>query len=145
MKYQSSQINEMSWQAWNEVMAEELNKAGFKAKEFDGQKWTKTGKYDAGDDPSLFVLGTIEDSNAISYLRDIGLLNNGRCPMCGGPIIGKPGRFTSGYNPNFHFKICQNCVSSRGGMRRGVPQSSGCMIALLLLPWQLLKGLFNLF
>lgn len=135
MTYKSSDICGMTWQEWNEAMAEELNKAGFKAKAFDGQKWTKTGKYDAGDDPKLFVLGTIEDANAITYLKDIGLLNNGRCPMCGEPIIGKPGRFTSGYDPNFHFQICQNCVNSRGGMRRSTAQSGGCLVALLLLPW----------
>lgn len=144
MTYKSSDICGMTWQEWNEAMAEELNKAGFKDKAFDGQKWTKTGKYDAGDDPKLFVLGTIEDANAITYLKDIGLLNNGRCPMCGEPIIGKPGRFTSGYDPNFHFQICQNCVNSRGGMRRSTPQSGGCLVALLLLPWELMKALWQL-
>lgn len=79
MKYTSEQINKMSWQEWNETMAEELNRKGFKAKEFnsDEHRWTKTGKYVAGDDPKLFVLGAIEDSEAISYLKDIGLLNNG--------------------------------------------------------------------
>ena len=135
----------MSWQEWNEAMAEELNQKGFKAKEFnqDEHRWKKTGKYKAGDDPKLFVLGTIEDSDAISYLKDVGLLNNGRCPMCGGPIYDNPGRFTSGYDPNFHFQICQNCVKSRGGLRKSNSTSgSGCIVALILFPWYLLKNLF---
>ena len=135
----------MSWQEWNEAMANELNKKGFKAKEFNSSehRWTKTGQYDAGNDPKLFVLGTIEDSEAISYLKDIGLLNNGRCPICGGRINGNPGRFTSGYDQNYHFQICQNCVKSRGGMRKSAPSSgSGCIIALLLFPWHLIKNLF---
>ena len=144
MKYTSNEVNRMSWQEWNQTMAEELNKKGFKAKEFDGSKWTKTGQYKANDDdPKLFVLGTIEDGAAISYLRDIGLLSNGRCPMCGEPINGNPGRFTSGYDPDFYFQICQNCVKTRGGMRSAPSQSgSGCLVALLLFPWHLIKHLF---
>ena len=99
MKYSRVEVNRMSWQEWNRTMAEELNQKGFKAKEWNGElhKWTKTGKYKPDDDdPKLFVLGTIEDAGAITYLRDLGLLSNGRCPMCGNPIIGNPGRFTSG-------------------------------------------------
>lgn len=147
MRYTSEQINKMSWQEWNETMAEELNRKGFKAHvvkiDEHGALSKGLGDYEAGDDPKLFVLGTIEDSEAISYLKDIGLLNNGRCPMCGGPIHGNPGRFTSGYDSNFHFQICQNCVNSKGGMRRVVPASGGgCLVALILFPWYLVKYLF---
>ncbi|MCH5308366.1 MAG: hypothetical protein J1E58_00790 [Prevotella sp.] len=142
MKYTTEEIGKMSWQQWNEVMAKELNDGGFKAKEFNKEvgRWTKTGQYSAGNEPKLFVLGTIEDSCAISYLKKLGLLNNGRCPMCGASIYGNPGRFTSGYDPDYHFQICQNCVNTRGGMRRH--SSSGCIIALLLFPWYLVKNLF---
>ena len=144
MKYTAKEIREMSWQQWNDTMAKELNLKGFKAKEFNKEvgRWTKTGKYSAGDEPELFVLGTIDDSHAISYLKDIGLLNNGRCPMCGTPIYGNPGRFTSGYNPDYNFQICQNCVSTHGGTRKNPVQSGGCVVALLLFPWWLLKNLF---
>ncbi len=145
MKYTSEQINRMSWQEWNEIMARELNENGYKAKEYNSaeHRWTKTGMYKAGNDPKLFVLGKIEDSDAISFLKNVGLLNNGRCPMCGGPIHGNPGRFTSGYDYNYHFQICQNCVKTRGRTRNaGTSSGSGCMISLLLFPWYLLKSFF---
>lgn len=145
MKYTSEQINKMSWQEWNETMAEELNQKGFKTKEFnsDEHRWEKTGKYKAGDDPRFFVLGTIEDSDAISYLKNVGLLNNGRCPMCGAPINNNPGRFTSGYDQSYHFQICQNCAKSRGGLKKRTSMSeSGCIVAQILIPWYLLKNIF---
>ena len=71
MKYTSEQINGMSWQEWNETMAKELNENGYKAQEYNSteHRWTKTGMYKAGDDPKVFVLGTIEDSDAISFLK----------------------------------------------------------------------------
>lgn len=138
MKYTFEKINRMSWQEWNETMVKELNENGFKTKEFNDNlgKWTMTGQYNAGDDPKLFILGEIDDSNAISYLKKVGLLNNGRCPMCGKTIYGKPGRFTSGFDSEFHFQICQDCVNPYG---RSKAQSRGCVITLFLFPWHIVK------
>ena len=132
MKYTSQQINCLSWQEWNELMAKELNNAGFKS------RW---GDYDADDEPSLFIHGMGEKE--VAYLKELGLLNNGRCPQCGNVITGNPGRFTSGYNPNLHFQICQNCVSR--GKRTSVNPANnagGCMVALLMIPWHLIKNIF---
>lgn len=135
----------MSWQEWNEAMADELNQKGFKTAVIQiderGALSNQLGEYEAGDDPKLFVLGTIKDSAAISYLKDVGLLNNGRCPMCGRPINGNPGRFTSGYDSNYHFQVCQNCVKTRVRTRNARTSSgSGCVISLFLFPWYLLKS-----
>lgn len=144
-KYTSQQINSLSWQEWNELMAKELNAAGYKAKEFDGRKWVRTGYYKAdSSDPAYFSLELDEDG--LDYLKEIGLVNNGRCLQCGNPIYGNPGRFTDGFNHNFHYQICQNCVRTRGGMlpNNGVQQGNGCMAALLLLPVNLIASLFTL-
>ena len=40
-KYTSQQINSLSWQEWNELMAKELNAAGFKTEEFSDGQWKK--------------------------------------------------------------------------------------------------------
>ena len=134
--YTTQQINDMSWQEWNEIMAEELNKAGYKS--HAGTQWE--GPYRAGDDPRIFILGTVGEREKINYLKSIGLLNNGRCPMCGKPIYGNPGRFTSGYDPDFHFQICQECVNI--GKRTSLNpanSSRGCVVALLLFPMYIIK------
>lgn len=86
-------------------------------------------------------MGVLRDVNALEYLKSIGLINNGRCPMCGNSIDGNPGRFTSGYNSAFHFQICQNCACH--GKRASVnpANNTGCIISLLLMPWYLVKNM----
>lgn len=76
MKYTSEQINKMSWQEWNETMAEELNRKGFKAKEFnsDEHRWTKTGKYVAGDDQNYLCLVRLRIARLFLTLKILGCL-----------------------------------------------------------------------
>lgn len=91
---------------------------------------------------SIFFMGGIRDSKALEYLKSIGLVDNGRCPICGNMMEDNPGRFTSGYDSSFHFQICQSCA--RHGKRTSVnpANNSGCMLALLLFPWCAVKSLF---
>lgn len=138
-KYTSQQINRLTWRDWNKLMAKELNAAGYKAKEFNGRKWTRTGLYSADRDPEYFKLEL--DVDGLNYLKEIGLVNNGRCLECGKPINGKPGRFTDGFNQDFHYQICQECVRTKGGLLLKDAPQGGCIIAILLLPIALIKGL----
>ncbi len=139
MEYSKESILAMSWQQWTEVMAMELNKKGFKADGINGTKMPFDGK-----DPKLFILGELgsQSREEINYLKEIGLLNNGRCPMCGNQIKGEPGRFTSGYDSQSHFQICQDCVGSRGrGKVSWLDQiyiQGGCLTTILLTPIVLL-------
>lgn len=149
MKYSSSQIRSMSWQQWNETMANELNSAGFKARGYNPElhKWQDNYKeYDAGDEPKLFILGVVDGTREINHLKSVGLLNNGRCPMCGGPINGSPARFTSGFDSNMHFQICQSCCNhgKKTSVNPANNQGSGCMVALLMIPFQLIRSVFDM-
>lgn len=141
MKYTSEQINAMSWREWTETMAKELNDAGFQYKGIGN----KLEPYSVGkeeDDPKMFLLGSVENPEEITYLKNIGLLNNGRCPMCGNKIIGTSGKFTSGYDSNYNFQVCQNCVNKR--KRVSINSSNqGCIIALLFMPFNLMKHVFG--
>lgn len=148
MKYSSSQVRAMSEKEWVEAMASELNAAGFKARGLNPNtnRWEDNFEpFRVGLEPkaSTFVMGGIEDSQAIEYLKSVGLLNNGRCPMCGGPINGTPARFTSGYDSSYHFQICQSCCShgKRTSVNPANKQGCGCMVALLLMPYNLIKSL----
>ena len=141
----------MSEKEWVEAMAAELNAAGFKARGLNPEtnRWEDNREpYRVGSEPkaSTFVLGSIESSKAIEHLKNIGLLNNGRCPMCGKTIEGIPARFTSGYDSSFYFQICQSCCDCgrRTSLNPANNQGCGCMIALLLLPYNLIKSLVDM-
>lgn len=151
MKYSSSQVRAMSEKEWVEAMASELNAAGFKARGLNPNthRWEDNYEpYRVGSEPkaSTFVMGGIDDSRAIEHLKNVGLLNNGRCPMCGGPIDCTPARFTSGYDSTYHFQICQSCCG-RGKRTSANPannQGCGCAVALLLMPYNLIKSLIDM-
>lgn len=139
MKYSKDTILEMSFQQWTETMAMELNGKGVKADGLRGEKIPFEGK-----NPKVFILGELgsQSRDEINYLKEIGLLNNGRCPMCGNQIIGEPGRFTSGYDSQSHFQICQDCVGSRGrgkvSLLDQIYIQGGCFTTILLTPIVLL-------
>ncbi len=104
MKYNSSQIYSISWIEWNTLMAKELNETVYKQKERDSAGQIKFKPYKTYDkkspfielnEPKTFILGMVCGVDEVNYLKSLGLLNNGRCPRCGEPIIGNPGRFTS--------------------------------------------------
>lgn len=146
MKYTVEQVRQMTWSQWNDAMAKELNEAGFRARGYNSElrRWENNRELYKADpsEPKIFILGTVNGAPEYEHLKKVGLLNNGRCPMCGEPIYGNPGRFTSGYDYNAHFQICQNCVNK--GRRTSVNPANrrGCIIALLFLPYYLIKGLF---
>ncbi|MDE5810847.1 MAG: hypothetical protein K2H61_00895 [Muribaculaceae bacterium] len=146
MNYTKEQIKNMTWPEWNEAMAKELNEAGFRTRGFNSE----TGRWESNrdlykphpTDPETFILGQVEGANEINYLKNKGLLNNGRCPMCGGPINGIPARFTSGYDQNVHFQICQKCCNKGRRTSLNPDNNTGCMLALILFPWHLIKSIF---
>ena len=141
--YSQADVLSMSWHEWNATMAKELNEAGFLGYGFNPQTRRiekNQAPYSADpDSPSSFINGAVDTAPEIDYLKNIGLLNNGRCPMCGEPFYGEPGRFTNGFNYNIHFQICQECVNSKGGTKTLRRQLGliGCVISLILLPIQI--------
>ena len=135
MKYTKEQVNQMSWQEWNETMARELTFAGFR-----NTKHTDNGYEEvpisANFEPKYFVSSELNNADRIEYLKDIGLLNNGRCPICGGIIADKPGKYTNRFDKAINYQICHNCTVTRGGYRnasKSKNSSSGCMVVIVAL------------
>lgn len=143
MKYSAEELNNMSYSEWMETIAKELNEAGFKGEGYSkeyGRFMRNIAPYEVGD-VRYFFMGSINDYKAMDYLKSIGLVNNGRCPMCGSPIKGTPSRFTDGTNPSLNFHICSSC--RREGQRTSVnpANNTGCLFALALIPWHLIKSI----
>lgn len=134
MKYSSDEIRNIPWTQWNELMAQELNDAGFRTQgmnkdsgriEPDQALFTNWNQ-----DPSTFIV-TVDTPEKINYLKGLGLLNNGRCPMCGGIIEGLPASFHLRNNPYYNYHICNNCATSN--QRRQKEGSSGCGLFAIVL------------
>lgn len=146
MKYSSLDINAMSWAEWTATMAKELNEAGYRTRGYNEEIGGWQDNYalfqEDVSDPKFFILGAVDGSAEISYLKSLGLLNNGRCPSCGNRIVGSPGRFTSGYNSSVHFHICQNCIVKGQEISVNNANNIGCIISIVLLPWHILKSIF---
>ena len=144
MKYLAEEINNMSYRKWMETIANELNAAGFRGEGYNaaaGRFMKNAVPYEVYDIRTFFM-GALNDANAMEYLKSIGLVNNGRCPMCGAIIKGSPSRFISGMNPDLNFQICSSC--RREGQRISInpANNSGCMLSLVVFPWYIIKGRF---
>lgn len=145
MKYSTEEINSMSYREWMETIAKELNEAGFKGEGYNaatGRFMKNVAPYEV-QDIGTFFLGAINDAQAMDYLKSIGLVNNGRCPMCGAVIKGTPSRFTDGMNPNLNFHICSSCRKEGQRMSINPANNSGCMLAFVLFPWNIIKNIFT--
>lgn len=140
MKYTIEQVNSMSYLEWMQTIAKELNDAGFRTKGMEGRVPYSVCERDC----HYFFLGSINDSDAMDYLKEIGLVNNGRCPMCGAEIKGGPWRFTDGYNSSLNFHICKRCAREGQAMSVNPANSSGCLVAILFAPWAMLKSFTSL-
>lgn len=145
MKYSPEDLNGMSYLSWMETIAKELNAAGFRTKGFKDEG----GKIIPGYVPYevynvyTFFEGAINDSSAMDYLKSIGLVNNKRCPICGSPIKGTPSQYTYSLNPGLNYHICSSC--RRQGQSQSIHNSknSGCIVALILMPWHIIKYFIN--
>lgn len=115
-KYTSSYLNSITWLEWNNIMAKELNDAGFKRSRWDSSKgcYESVHFVTSSENPHSFILGEVSKYEEIEYLKNKQLLNNGRCPKCGNPIIGNPCRFTSGNDNRINYHICQSCAKNHG-------------------------------
>lgn len=145
MYYSAKEINSISYQEWMEIIAKELNAAGFKGESYNiavGRFVKNMAEYKVHD-ANTFFMGAINDANAMDYLKSIGLVNNGRCPMCGAVIKGVPSKFTDGMNPNLNFQICSSCRKKGQRMSINPSNNLGCVLAFILFPYYIIKCFTN--
>lgn len=74
-KYTREQVKAMTQDQYESIICKELNDAGFR-REFHGE----LSEY--YPDESTFGGSIVFDSKAVDYLKSIGLVDNGKCPMC---------------------------------------------------------------
>jgi hypothetical protein len=131
MKYISTAIENISHQQFVSLICQELNEAGYKIKRIAGGE-SVYEEYEAHED--IVIVDVIKDTTALKYLKDIGLLDNGKCPQCGN-LMNNKYTFTSGFSPYGSYYICKNCFDkgkSMQGGSKGQKGNSGCLLFVLI-------------
>lgn len=72
-KYSREQVKAMSQTEYESLICKELNEAGFR---------TTYGEREYVPSDAVFGGGIVRDLQAVEFLRKIGLVDNGKCPMC---------------------------------------------------------------
>jgi hypothetical protein len=132
MKYSAESIKSISFHELLSLICKELKDAGYKLK-------AKRNGIDEYQDyepyEDLIIVDVIRDVNALNYLKQIGLLDNGRCPECG-RVMDNKYTFTNGFNHNAFYHICKNCHGGEIKLQNQMSprkNNSGCMLCILIL------------
>ena len=143
MKYSKEDINNLMYKDYILLMAEELNNNGFT--DTNGNRYEVSTNVD-GDFVSDFSIGfvlSMKEKKAIDFLKEIGLLNNGRCPLTG--LMLSPSTkttYTSEYDSNITYDISSMWLEYTKGKRNW-----GCFIStpiiIVGIVWGIIKG-FNI-
>ena len=153
MKYTSDYINSLSFDDYLDLIVKELNDNNFVNKGI--------GKFSINHDSPVdkrhFMLGVVDNIEALAYLRSVGLLDNGRCPSCGAPM--NTGTRLYWYDRRFperRFSLCSGCHETRfhgdghsmNGITKQIPSASsrkgsGCILGMLLIPYNVILSLIR--
>lgn len=138
MKYSRVDLSKLLYKDYILLIAEELNRNGFKC---NGKKYEVSTTVD-GNFVSRFSIGfvlSIKDKKAIDYLKEIGLLNNGRCPLTGLMISHATKiSFTSECNSSISFD-----VSSAWQDEYNAKKNKGCVISPVIIIVGIILGFVN--
>lgn len=138
MKYSKEKLNNLTYKDYILLMAEELNKNGFTDK---GKKYeVSTDVYGnfVSDFFRAFVL-SMEDKGAVDFLKEIGLLNNGRCPLTGLMYSQlSQTSYTSEHNPSINYEINRKWLEYTKGKRNW-----GCILSFPVIIVGVVVGIIN--
>ena len=140
MKYSREQLEKLMYKDYILLMAEELNSHGFT----DNGKKYEVGTDVYGGFVSDFSRGFIlsmKDCKAINYLKEIGLLNNGRCPLTGLMLSSATKTtFTSEYNSSITYDISSTWLECTK-----VKRNWGCFISPVIIVAGIILGFISSF
>ena len=141
MKYSRNDLDNLMYKDYILLIAEELNKNGFK--ESNGKLYEVTTNVHGGfvSDFSRGFILSIKDQKAIDFLKQVGLLNNGRCPLTG--LMLSPATtmtYTSEYGSNIQYDINKKWLEYTKEKKNW-----GCFLSLAVLVIAIIVGIINEF
>ena len=134
MKYTREQVKAMTQNEYESAICKELNDAGFR-NEFRGES------HEYEPDESTFGGAIVFDPKAVDYLKQIGLLDNGKCPMCSvreDDLLYKLQNQTSGAV----YHVCKSCYkqyAQQERAKRGCGCCLGTIVIIGLIIWGIIK------
>lgn len=134
MKYTREQVKAMTQNEYESAICKELNDAGFR-QEYNGEQ------LEYYPDESTFGGGIVFDSEAVTYLKRIGLVDNGKCPMCSereDDLNYKLQNQRSGAV----YHVCKSCYkqyAQEGKAKRGCGCCLGTIVIIGLIIWGIIK------
>lgn len=141
MSYTTKDLFTLSLQDYIRLMARKLDENGFVCDMSDSyahfvENLIRTEKMfrSATQNPTYGFAQSL-GYEEIRFLTGIGLLNNGRCPICGAHS-GTNYRWTAKNDSRREIEICKGCMHTHGGgtgTGNGMPSGSGCASVFILL------------
>ena len=134
MKYSREQVKAMSQEEYESEICKELNDAGFRH-EFHGEQ------LEYQPDESTFGGAIVFDPDAVNHLKCVGLLDNGKCPMCSvreDDLMYKLQNQHSGAI----YHVCKSCYkryARQEQTKRGMGCYLGVIVVIGLVIWGIIK------
>ena len=112
MKYTAEQIKDLSILEWTGLMAKELNEKGYWKQYIVANSGQFSYRpYHAVNDLYYFLFDEVNRWDEIDWLVQIGLINNGRCMLCGKQLKKKPVFFRPSGGLKHTYTICEKCAT----------------------------------
>ncbi len=134
MKYSREQVKAMTQDEYESAICEELNAAGFRYDFHDKQH-----TYEPSD--CVFGGSIVFDRDAVNYLKLIGLIDNGKCPMCSvreDDIAYK----LQNQQSEAVYHVCKSCYkryARQERAKRGLGCCLGIIVLICIFIWGIIK------
>lgn len=141
MKYSRDDIDNLMYKDYILLIAEELNRNGFKDDNGEEYKVSTNVYGDFVSDFSRAFILSMKDPKAIDFLKQVGLFNNGRCPLTG--LMLSPATkmtYTSEYSSSIQYDINKKWLDYTKEKKNW-----GCFVSLAVLVIAIIAGIINKF
>lgn len=136
MKYSREQVKAMTQTEYESAICKELNDAGFRQKLHDKQ-------VEYYPHESTFGGGIVFDPEAVNYLKNIGLVDNGKCPMCS--IREDDLMYTlQNQQSGASYHVCKSCYKEYAKEEKA-KRCCGCCLGVIVVIGLIIWGIIKLF
>lgn len=134
-KYTREQVKAMTQEEYESLICKELNEAGFRS-DFQGES------YEYQPDDSTFGGDIVLDANAVDYLKLIGLVDNGKCPLCSLNEDQLEFKLQNQHSGAV-FHVCKSCYKQYAPQERA-KRGCGCCLVIIVMVALIIWGIMKL-
>src|SRR5574344_640784 len=132
MKYSKEYIEKLNFYDYINLVAKELKDNGYKETGIDNDDSDYDSVLSDQDEYKYFIFG-VTDEKAMTFLKRIGLIDNGKCPRCGNVFKTNDNVFRNGINPKINFQVCEQCANELRRMHHPFTHCCGRLFFYILL------------